>query len=49
MGVSGKCHGGNTLGFQSMMCVFPEHKKGFFVSINSNNETPVYENILDIH
>jgi CubicO group peptidase (beta-lactamase class C family) len=47
-GVLGKCHGGNTLGFQSMMCIFPEHKKGFFVAINSDNETADYEKIYQI-
>jgi CubicO group peptidase (beta-lactamase class C family) len=47
-GVLGKCHGGNTLGFQSMMCVFPEQKKGFFVAINSDNETADYEKIYQM-
>jgi CubicO group peptidase (beta-lactamase class C family) len=47
-GVLGKCHGGNTLGFQSMICVFPEHQKGFFVAINSDNETADYEKIYQV-
>ncbi len=47
-GVLGKCHGGNTLGFQSMMCLFPEYEKVFFVAINSDNETADYEKIHQI-
>jgi CubicO group peptidase (beta-lactamase class C family) len=46
--VLGQCHAGNTLGFQSMMCIFPEYKKGFFVSINSDNKTADYEKIYQI-
>ncbi|NQZ12821.1 MAG: beta-lactamase family protein, partial [Algicola sp.] len=41
-GVVGLCHGGNTLGFRGMLCVFPEQQKGFFVMVNADSETADY-------
>jgi hypothetical protein len=41
-GVVGLCHGGNTVGFRGMLCVFPEQKKGFFVMVNADSETADY-------
>ncbi|WP_312516486.1 serine hydrolase domain-containing protein [Massilia sp.] len=41
--VVGACHPGGTVGFRSMLCIFPEHAKGFFVAFNTNSETADYE------
>ena len=40
--VIGYCHGGNTVGFVAMLCVFPEAGKGFAYSVNTDNETANY-------
>lgn len=42
-GVVGACHPGGTVGFRSMLCIFPEHAKGFFVAFNTDSETADYE------
>lgn len=41
--VIGACHPGGTVGFRSMLCIFPEHAKGFFVAFNTDSETADYE------
>lgn len=42
-GVVGACHPGGTVGFRSMLCIFPEHAKGFFVAFNTDSESADYE------
>ena len=42
-GVVGACHPGGTVGFRSMLCIFPKHAKGFFVAFNTDSETADYE------
>lgn len=37
------CHPGGTVGFRSMMCIFPQPAKGFFVAFNTDSETADYE------
>jgi CubicO group peptidase (beta-lactamase class C family) len=37
------CHPGGAVGFRSMMCIFPQHAKGFFVAFNTDSETADYE------
>lgn len=41
-GVLAKCHGGNTVGFRAMLCLFPETQQAFFIAINSDSETADY-------
>lgn len=43
--VVGRCHDGNVLGYHAMLCLFPEHKRAFFVSINTDSETADYGRI----
>lgn len=47
-GVIGKCHGGNTIGYKSMMCFFSEQNKAFFVAVNADSETSDYEQVYKI-
>ena len=42
-GALGKCHGGSTVGFHAMFCLFPQHKSAFFLSINTDSETAQYD------
>lgn len=42
-GVVGACHPGGTVGFRSMLCIYPESGKGFFVAFNTDSETADYE------
>ena len=42
-GVIGKFHRGNTIGYRATFYLFPEQKKGFFVSFNTDSETANYE------
>ncbi|EAQ99629.1 FmtA-like protein [Maribacter sp. HTCC2170] len=42
-GVVGKFHRGNTFGYRATFYLFPEQKKGFFISFNSDSETADYE------
>jgi CubicO group peptidase (beta-lactamase class C family) len=42
-GVVAKCHGGSTVGFKAMLCLFPEAQKAFFVAINTDSETADYQ------
>jgi len=41
-GVVGKCHGGSTIGFQAMLCVFPEHQRAWFHALNADSEGADY-------
>lgn len=41
-GVLAKCHGGNTVGFRAMLCLFPDTKQAFFIAINSDSEIADY-------
>ena len=42
-GALGKCHGGSTIGFHAMLCVFPERQRAFFLAINTDSETANYD------
>lgn len=44
-GVVGKCHGGSTVGYRAMFCLFPQQRRAFFVSINADLENAVYGRI----
>ncbi|MBQ4847446.1 serine hydrolase domain-containing protein [Pseudoalteromonas sp. MMG005] len=35
----GMCHPGGTFGFKAYICLYPNEKKGFFYSINTDSET----------
>lgn len=41
-GVVGVCHAGNTVGFRSMLCLFPEQHQAFFIAMNADSETANY-------
>jgi hypothetical protein len=41
-GVVAKCHGGSTIGFKAMLCLFPDAHKAFFIAFNTDNETADY-------
>lgn len=41
-GVVGYCHGGNVIGFVAMLCVFPDERKAFAYSVNTDSETAEY-------
>ena len=41
-GVISYCHGGNIVGFSAMLCVFPNERKAFFYSVNTDSETANY-------
>jgi CubicO group peptidase (beta-lactamase class C family) len=41
-GVVGYCHGGNTVGFVAMLCIFPDERKAFAYSVNTDSETANY-------
>ncbi len=47
-GVVGKFHRGNTIGYRATFYLFPEQKKGFFISYNSDSETADYEKFNSI-
>jgi CubicO group peptidase (beta-lactamase class C family) len=42
-GVVGKFHRGNTIGYRATFYLFPEQKKAFFISFNTDSETANYE------
>jgi hypothetical protein len=42
-GVVGKFHRGNTTGYRATFYLFPEQKKAFFISFNTDSETANYE------
>lgn len=44
-GVIGYCHGGNTVGFVAMLCIFPDEDKAFAYSVNTDSETADYGRI----
>lgn len=45
LGVVAPCHGGGTVGFNAMFCIFPEQQKAFFVAINGDSEGADYTRI----
>lgn len=42
-GVVAKCHGGSTVGFKAMLCLFPEVREAFFIAFNTDNESADYQ------
>lgn len=42
-GVIGIAKNGNTLGFRSMLYMFPNHQKAFFIAFNMDSETSNYD------
>lgn len=38
-GVVGRCHGGSTVGYRAMLCVFPDSQGAYFYSINTDSES----------
>ncbi|MEV4778256.1 serine hydrolase domain-containing protein [Burkholderia sp. LMU1-1-1.1] len=42
-GQLGYCHPGTTVGFNAMLCVYPEQRKAFFVAMNTDSETADYD------
>ncbi|NNE49813.1 MAG: beta-lactamase family protein [Altererythrobacter sp.] len=47
-GVVSYCHGGNIVGFSAMLCVFPEERKAYFYSVNTDSETADYGRIQSL-
>ncbi|PWF55625.1 hypothetical protein C7C56_000950 [Massilia glaciei] len=41
-GAIGKCHGGSTVGYRAMFCLFPQQQKAFFIAMNADSETANY-------
>jgi CubicO group peptidase (beta-lactamase class C family) len=41
-GVVGLCHGGSTIGYRAMLCLFPEQQRAFFLAVNTDSETADY-------
>jgi CubicO group peptidase (beta-lactamase class C family) len=41
-GAVGRCHGGSTVGYRAMFCVFPEAGRAFFVAVNADVEGADY-------
>lgn len=39
----GRCHAGNIVGYRAMFCIYPEHRKAFFYSINTDGESSNYQ------
>lgn len=44
-GVVGRCHGGSTLGFRAMLCLFPSSQQAFFVAVNADVEGASYNGV----
>lgn len=44
-GAAGLCHGGNIIGYRAMLCLYPEQRKAFFVSVNTDSEGADYGRI----
>lgn len=44
-GVVGYCHSGNIVGFFAMLCIYPEERKAFAYSVNTDSETADYGRI----
>lgn len=40
-GAVGRCHGGDTIGYRAMLCMF--ERAAFFVAVNSDNEAASYD------
>lgn len=40
--VIGYCHGGNIVGFVSMLCIYPHERKAFAYSVNTDSESADY-------
>lgn len=47
-GAIGLCHLGNIVGFNAMMCVYPNSSQAFVISINTDSETADYKRIYQI-
>ena len=41
-GAVGKCHGGNTVGYRAMLCIFPAEQRAFFIAVNADSEDADY-------
>ncbi len=41
-GAIGKCHGGSTVGYRAMFCLFPQQRKAYFIAMNADNEAANY-------
>ena len=41
-GAVGRCHGGSTVGYRAIFCVFPALRTAFFTSVNSDHEGADY-------
>jgi CubicO group peptidase (beta-lactamase class C family) len=39
----GRCHAGNIMGYRAMFCIYPEQRKAFFYSINTDGEASNYQ------
>jgi CubicO group peptidase (beta-lactamase class C family) len=39
----GRCHAGNIIGYRAMFCIYPEQRKAFFYSINTDGESSNYQ------
>lgn len=46
-GAIGRCHDGSILGYRAMLCLFPQHKRAFFWSTNTDSESPEHRRRLD--
>ncbi|WBS03062.1 serine hydrolase [Pseudoduganella sp. SL102] len=42
-GLVARCHGGSTVGFKAVLCLFPAAQKGFFIAFNTDNEAADYQ------
>jgi CubicO group peptidase (beta-lactamase class C family) len=38
-GVVGRCHGGDTVGYHAMFCLFDERQRAFFIAINTDSDS----------
>ncbi|WP_169301404.1 serine hydrolase domain-containing protein [Pontimicrobium aquaticum] len=47
-GVVGYFHRGNTVGFRAIFYLFPEEKKAFFISFNTDSETANYQKFNEV-
>lgn len=41
----GLCHGGDTLGFRALLCVYPAARKASFIAVNADAEDANYERL----
>lgn len=44
-GITGKCHLGNLGTFRAALCMYPEHQRAFFVSINTDPEGADFDRV----